>query len=227
MDLLERLLCSARRLGTVVALDDLPRQRHLGRLGVPAAQRPDLRRGAPAEQLVIAPHQRVRDAHQLAVLVPGRLVDAHVVPQRLGHLVADDLPVHLARVDSFQERPGQADLRELPVLLLQGAADEQVEELVGRAQLHVRFQRHRVVPLRQRVEQLVQRDRHLARISLLEVIPLQHARQRVLRRQLDEARRAQRQEPLAVEPHLGAAAIEQLEDLLLVRLGVGGDLLLG
>ena len=53
----------------------------------------------------------------------------------------------------------QDALRLLPVASLQLAADQQVELLVGAAQLDVGLERDRVVALHQRVQELVDRDR--------------------------------------------------------------------
>src|SRR2546421_2169931 len=206
--------------------DDLLRQLALRHLRVPAAQRFDLGQRSPREELVVPPHQPVRDAHQLPVLLLRRLGDADVVAERLAHFVAHDLAVHLSRIGPLEQRPGEAYLWNLTVLLLQLAADEEVEELVGGAELDVRLQRHRVVSLRQRIEQLVQRDRDLVLPTSLEVLPLEHASEGIPGGELDQARRPEWNQPFAVEAHLGAVVIENAEHLLLVRLGVGGDLFL-
>ena len=69
------------------------------------------------------------------------------------------------------------------------------------------------------------RDRLLFREALVEVVALEHLRDGELRRQPDDAFGAELAEPLAVEAHLGLVAVEDLEDLRLVGLGVGVDLL--
>jgi hypothetical protein len=84
-------------------------------------------------------------------MVFGRLGDADVVALALGHL--------LDAVEPFEQRHGQDALRLLAVFLLQRAAHQQVELLVGAAELEVALQRHRVVALHQRVQQLVHADR--------------------------------------------------------------------
>ena len=61
--------------------------------------------------------------------------------------------------------------------------------------------------------------------ALVEVFALQHLRDRELGRQPDEAFEAELAQPLAVEAHLGLVAVEDLEDLRLVGLGVLVDLL--
>src|SRR5947209_4897303 len=60
---------------------------------------------------ILPPHQAVRDAHQLPVLLLRWLGDADVVAERLAHLVPDDPPVHLACIGSLEQRPGEAHLR--------------------------------------------------------------------------------------------------------------------
>ena len=70
----------------------------------------------------------------------------------------------------------------------------------------------------------MQRDRLVALPPPLEVVALEDARQRRLRRQPDHPLGAERPEPLAVEHDLGLDRIEDLEDLLLVGLGVLQDL---
>ena len=110
-------------------------------------------------------------------------------------------------------------------MALQLAAHQQIEFLVGAAQLDVGLQRHRVIALRNGIQQLMHRNRLLFHEALVEVLALQHLRDRELRRQPDEAFVAQLVEPLAVEAHLGFVPIENLEDLRLIGLGVLIDLL--
>jgi hypothetical protein len=127
------------------------------------------------EEDPVLPHQLVVDAHQLAVHLGGRLVDADGVAQRLGHL--------LHAVEAFENRRHQHDLRLLAVVALQLAAAQQVELLVRAAQLHVALQRHGVVALHHRVEQFVQADGLLGLEALVEVVALQHLATVKLRRQ--------------------------------------------
>ena len=83
-----------------------------------------------------------------------RLGDADVVAERLRHLVD--------AVQPLEQRHREDALRLLAVVLLQLAADQQVEFLVGAAELDVGLHRHRVVALHQRVQQLVHGDRLVA-----------------------------------------------------------------
>ena len=118
-------------------------------------------------------------------------------------------------------------MRLLPVVSLQLAADQQVELLVGAAELDVRLKRHRVVALRERIEEFVDRDRLLGRVALGEIVALEHARHRVFRRELDHAVGAERHQPFGVERHLGLFAVEDQEHLVGVCTSVRLDFLTG
>ncbi len=113
----------------------------------------------------------------------------------------------------------------LAVLLLQLAPDQQVELLVGAAELDVGLHRHRVVALHQRVQQLVHRDRLLLAEALGEVVALQELRDGIARGEPDHALRAERARPRRVEQDLGLVRIEDLEHLVPVGPGVLLDLL--
>ncbi len=202
--------------------DDLLRQHHLrvARIAAGCALVPqprDFRERAERQQLEIAPHQLVGDRHQLAEHLVGRLGDADVVVERLRHLVD--------AVQPFEQRQRQDALRLLTVVALQLAADEQVEFLVGAAQLDVGLERDRVVALRERIEEFVDRDRLPFLVALGEVVALEHPRHRVFRGEPDHAVGAERREPLRVERDLGLLPIEDEEHLVGVGLGVGLDLL--
>ena len=95
--------------------------------------------------------QLVGDAHDLAELLAGRLVDPDVVAERLRHL--------LLAVEADEQRRREHDLRLLAGALLQMAAHDEVEELVGAAELDVGADLDRVHALQQRVQELHQRDR--------------------------------------------------------------------
>ncbi len=86
--------------------------------------------------------------HELAVDVLGPLVDADVVPETLGHL--------LDAVEPFQDGHGQRDLRLLAHGPLEIAPHQEIEGLVGAAQLHVGSQGHRIVGLGDGIQELVQ-----------------------------------------------------------------------
>ena len=110
-------------------------------------------------------------------------------------------------------------------MALQLAAHQQVELLVGAAEFDVGLKRDRVVALRDGIQQLVHGDRLLLLEALVEVLALQHLRDGELCRQPHKAFVAELAQPLAVEAHLGLVAVEDLEHLRLVGLGVLVDLL--
>ncbi len=62
-----------------------------------------------------------------------------------------------------------------------------------------------------------------ALVALLEVIALEHARHRVLGGQLDQPGRIHGSEPSGIELDQRALAVQDLEYLLLIGQGVGGD----
>ena len=100
-------------------------------------------------------------------------------------------------------RHGGDDLRRLAVILLDLAAHQQIEFLVGAAHFDVAFERHRIVGLRQRIHQLVHGDGHALLVALGEIVALQDARHGVLGAQPDHVQVLQRLQPLAVEADLG------------------------
>jgi hypothetical protein len=112
-------------------------------------------------------------------------------------------------------------------LRLQVPAHQQVELLVGAAELEVTLQRDRVVALHQRVQELVHADGRAGLVALVEVIALHHARHRVLGGELDHAARAERVAPLGVAADLRLLRVQDQRGLLEVGLGVGLDLLTG
>ena len=176
----------------------------------------DLFQGAGAEQLVVAPHQFVGDRHQLGVDLFGRLGDADIVAQTLGHL--------LHPVEPFQDRHHQHRLLFAHVVgPLQMASHQEVELLIGPAQLDVTLHGHTVVPLQQRIEELADGDALAAFVTLFEVVALQHPRHVVLGGQLDQSVGPQGVEPGGVEHQLRLLGVEDLEGLLLIGLGISPD----
>ena len=107
------------------------------------------------------------------------------------------------------------------------AAHEQIERLIGAAQLDVRAERDGVVALGERVEELVEADRPPRRVAGGEILPLQDARDGQVRGLANDVLERQRAEPLRVEPHQGAAHVEHLPELGPVRLRVAADLVPG
>ena len=139
------------------------------------------------EQQVVPPHQLVADRHELAEHLVGRLGDADVVAEALRHL--------LDAVQPLEQRRRHDHLRLEPVARHDVAADVEVEQLIGAAELDVGFEEHRVVRLRERIEELVHGDRLAGLVALLEVAALEHLRDVVARGQPDHALGAERAEP--------------------------------
>ena len=181
-----------------------------------AAASVNLVRRQIGQQRVVLPHQLVGDRHQLAEHLRRRVRHADVVAGALGHL--------LDAIQPLEQRRRHHDLRFEAVGRHEVAADVEVEELIGAAELDVSLQEDRVVRLGERVEELVERDRLTGLEALLEVASFEHLRDAVLRREAHPAEAAERLEPLAVEAHLRLLRIEDLEDLRLVGLGVVLDL---
>ena len=108
-----------------------------------------------------------------------------------------------------------------------GAADEQVELLVGAAELEIGLQGHRVVALHQRIEEFVDADRRARLESLGEVVALHHPRHGVAGGELDHPAGAERVAPLGVVTNLRLGSVEDQARLGLIGLSVGLDLLAG
>ena len=136
-----------------------------------------------------------------------------------------DFDIRCDAVGAGQDRHRQDRLLRDAVGLLDLAAEQQVELLVGAAELDVGLDRHGVVALEQRIEQLEHRDRLVGRVALGEVVALE---------QLGDGRacgRGRNRSSIAMSSHsllrrtsvrLG---VEHLEGLALEGLGVGVDLL--
>ena len=163
-------------------------------------------------------HRLVGQRQRAPVHLARRLGDADVVAQRLRHL--------LHAVDPGQDRHGQHGLLGLAVGALDVAREQQVEGLVGAAELDVGAHGHRVVALHERIEQLEDRDRRPRGPALGEVVALEQLGDGRRARQAEEVLHAHVQ-PLGVEADLEQLGIveEHLEGLLLVGAGVGVDLL--
>ena len=97
--------------------------------------------GEIGEQIVVGPHQLVGDGHELAEHLRGRLGDADVIAQALGHFA------HAVGAD--QNGHGERDLRLLAVFALDFAAHQQIEFLLGGAELDVGLENDGVVGLQQ------------------------------------------------------------------------------
>jgi hypothetical protein len=115
--------------------DELAGEVHLHALRVLRAggdgglQRVDVVREEVRQERPPGPHHVVRDGHDLPEDLVGSLVDADVVPERLRHL--------LDAVEADEERGRHDALGGESVAPHQLTADEEVEELVGAAELDV------------------------------------------------------------------------------------------
>ena len=89
------------------------------------------------EQLVVGPHQFVRDRHQLAEHLIRSFGDADVVAQALRHLAL--------AIEAHEDRHGKHHLSRQTVFALDVPVHEQIEFLFGGAEFHVGFERHRIV----------------------------------------------------------------------------------
>ena len=179
----------------------------------------DFSQRTEGEQLVVVPHQIVGDGHDLAEHLARSVVDADVVACGLGHL--------LDTIQTHQQRHHQHALGRHAGIFLQLAAHQQVELLIGTAQLDVRLQRDRVIALQQRIEEFVNRDGLAAGVALFEVVALHHAGHGLLGRQLDHAGRTQLAQPGRVVLDAGLGGVEDLERLLGIGEGVMFDGLFG
>ena len=195
------------------------RQVDLGllRMHAPSAtsrlERVDLRRPRVGQQQVVAPHQLVADRHQLAEHLVRRLGDADVVAEALRHL--------LDAVEPLEQRRRHHDLRLEPVGRHDVAADVEIEQLIGAAELDVGLEEHRVVGLRERIEELVHGDRLAALVALPEIAALEHLRDVVARRQSNQPFGCRAASASALLKSTTVfAGIEDLEHLRLVGLGV-------
>ena len=142
-----------RRVGAVEALDDRRAPARAWRRAAtcrPAAARP---RSSSNHVAIASSGRRI----VLPNISSGGSVTPIWLPLRLGHL--------LDAVDARQDRHRQDALLRLAVGALDVAPEQQVERLVGAAELDVGAHRDRVVALHQRVEQLEDRDRRAARRS--------------------------------------------------------------
>ena len=110
---------------------------------------------------------------------------------------------------------------------LEVAAHQQVELLVGAAHFHVGLEGHGVIALAEGIDEFVDGDGALLAEALFKVVAFHHAGHGIAGGQTDEVRGVHLAQPVGVEFHDGLFGVEDLEDLLLVGLGIGDDLFLG
>ena len=110
---------------------------------------------------------------------------------------------------------------------LEVAAHQQVELLVGAAHFHVGLEGHGVIALAEGIDEFVDGDGALLAEAFFKVVAFHHAGHGIAGGQTDEVRGVHLAQPVGVEFHDGLFGVEDLEDLLLVGLGIGDDLFLG
>ncbi len=110
------------------------------------------------KQQPVLPHEFIGDGHELAEHLERWILHGNIVPEGFGHL--------LDAVEPLEQRQRHDHLRFLSILAHEVAADQEIEELIGAAELHIDLEGDGVIGLRQRVEKLVQRDGLLGLVSL-------------------------------------------------------------
>src|SRR5204862_2449977 len=95
---------------------------------------------------------------------------------------------------------------------------EEVVELVGPADLDVRFDRDRVVRLHERIEELGDGDRLVLAEAFREVVSFEYSRDRDRATEPHDVRVRELAEPFAVEADFGPVAVEHAERLVRERL---------
>ena len=170
------------------------------------------------EQFVIPDHKTIVDRHHLAKDLSCRIINADVVPQAFAHLVH--------AIEALKERHHDNGLGSLTVFFLELSPHEQVKLLVGAAELHIRLQHDRVIPLDQRVKELMNADRQLRLIALFEVLPFKHPGHGMLGSELDQVAGGHFRHPLAIKGDPGLLGIKDPVDLGLVGLRVRRNFLL-
>ena len=204
------------RLGPVEARHERARERALGvarRRRPPGGAVPSSR----SYQLGIA-------ASGIDSVLPYISSGGSVIPTWL----PSDFDIFCDAVGARQQRHRQDDLRRLAVGGLDRPAHQQVERLVGAAELDVGVDRHRVVALEHRVEQLEQRDRLVRRRSAWRSRRARAAGRPSASRTSRNRSSIAHVEPLGVVAHLEPlVGAQHLARLVHVRARVGVDLLAG
>jgi len=118
------------------------------------------------KNLVVANHQNVRDAHQLAQHLPWRFANPYVIVEALTHF--------LRPVESFEDGLQTRYLLRLPFLLLEVPANHDIKKLICGAQFDIRADHHRIPTLQDRILQLVKENRQTLLHPGFEIIALQH-----------------------------------------------------
>lgn len=163
-------------------------------------------------------HCLVWDAHDFAELLARAVGQANVVPARLGHAVG--------AVRADKDRKRQSDAGRLPGRFLELGTGHDVEQLLGRAKLHVSAQMHGVVALQQSVKKPVQPDRIAVLHAAPVAVPGQELLHRERGREFQDLGHGNPGQPVTVCSYLRPRGIEDREGLLGVasrRLGYLGS----
>ena len=200
-----------RGVETVEIGDDAARQFHFNVHGMAV---PGVGAGAQGcerigrnvgEQLVVRPHALVGNRHQLAEHFAGHFGDAHVIAQALGHFAL--------AIEPHQDGHGQDHLLGLIELALNFASHQQIEFLLGGAQLHIGLEHHGIVGHQQRIEQLVNGDGLIACQARAKVFVLQHPCQAVFSAQPHNIVAGELSQPFAVVANFGFSRVQNFVHL--------------
>ena len=164
----------------------------------------------------VHPDDRVRNAHDLAELLAGRLVDGDEVPQRLAHL--------LDAVGTDEQGHGQDGLRGLSARALQLPSDQVVERLIGATELDVGPDLDRIDALQQGVHELREADGRVRLEPASEVVAFEQLGDRHLPGVTKYVGQGHRSQPAVVVHDLAAIGIEDAHQLVEVALSIGDDL---
>ena len=126
--------------------------------------------------------------------------------------------MHLVAVEAFEELDDEDRLRWLADHLLQLAAREDIEELIGPAELDIGRDRDRVIGLQERIEQILDRDRRLLLDALSKLLARQHLLRREARSKLDDVPQAELSVPLVLKHD--ASVLTGHDEMKLIEVGL-------
>ena len=171
------------------------------------------RQFASEQHHVIPRHEFIGNAHQFSEHLARRFGHADKIAEALAHF--------LQAVQPLKDRQQKDNLLWHAFFALKIASDQDVEKLVGSAQLDISFYHHRVPALHDRILNLVGMDRLLMVDAGAEIFALEHLLQRDATVQSNHIFVIHFAEPLAVEDGFSARRIEYFKRLLAIGLGIG------
>ena len=171
------------------------------------------------QNVVVARHQLVADAHELPKHRRRRVGERDIVAEALAHF--------LMSVEPLEDRHRHRDLAGHALFVLKIAADHDVEKLVGAAEFHIGFDHHGVPALHDRVLDFVGADGLAFVEPVAEILAHEHLLKGHSAVELDDLLEAHALEPLAVENNRRPLAIENFEGLLLETFGIRQNLGVG